>query len=90
MSDSHRFKLYIAALTPGSGEIIEKVRNFLDEQLADRYDLTVICLMDEPHLADDDNIFATPTLVRVSPKPSRRVVGNMTYINRLLVENRVP
>lgn len=71
------FRLYVTGATPGSSRAIAFIKGFCEEFLKGRYRLEVVDVYQQPALADEDGIFATPTLVRTSPLPLRRVVGNL-------------
>jgi circadian clock protein KaiB len=80
----HLLRLYVTGTTPGSNRAIQQVRRVCDERLDGRYDLEVIDIYQLPSLAKDDQIIATPTLVKVLPAPLRRLIGDMSNINRVL------
>ena len=80
----HLLRLYVTGTTAGSTRAIQQVRRVCDEHLAGRYDLEVIDIYQLPALAKDDQIIATPTLIRVLPAPLRRLIGDMSNINRVL------
>ncbi len=76
----YKFRLYLY-VTGVASKSIEDAWNFkaiLDEKLKGRYSLEVINVLDNPHRAEEDNILATPTLVKVSPPPEKRVVGDLS------------
>jgi circadian clock protein KaiB len=78
-------RLYISGPTPRSASAIVNVRKLCEAHLAGRYDLEVIDLSQAPALASARQIIAVPTLVRESPLPERRFVGDMSNNSRLLV-----
>ena len=87
-SDSARqryvLRLYVTGMTPGSSRAIERVRQLCDERLAGRYALEVIDIYQKPALAKDEQIIATPTLIRVLPAPLRRFIGDLSKVEKTL------
>ena len=77
-------KLFITGLTPRSREAIENVRKLCDEHLKGRYQLQIIDIYQEPLSARENQIVATPTLIRKLPLPIRKYVGKMSRIEKLL------
>jgi len=80
----HLLRLYVTGATPGSTRAIRQVRQVCDNYLNGRYDLEVIDIYRLPSLAKDDQIIATPTLIKVLPAPLRRLIGDMSNINSVL------
>ena len=71
-------KLYIAGQTPRSKRAIANLEDICDkENLRDQFELAVIDVLERPQLAEDENILATPTLIKEHPPPLRRVVGDL-------------
>jgi circadian clock protein KaiB len=77
-------RLYVTGTTPASARAIERVQGFCEEHLRDRYDLEVIDIYQLPALARDEQIVATPTLVKVLPAPLRRFIGDLSRIENVL------
>src|SRR3569833_2979390 len=77
-------RLYVAGNAYQSARAIERVKQICEGCYAGRYDLEVIALYHQPALAQRDQIVALPTLIKLSPPPSRRVVGDMTSTERIL------
>lgn len=77
-------RLYVTGMTPRSTRAISAVRAICDEFLAGRYDLQIIDVYQQPALIRDEQIFATPTLVKKGPEPQRRMIGDMSNRARLL------
>ena len=80
----HLLRLYVTGTTAGSTRAIQQVRRVCDEHLAGRYDLEVIDIYQLPALAKNDQIIATPTLVKVLPAPLRRLIGDMANLDSVL------
>ncbi len=78
-------RLYVAGITPRSTEAIANVTNFCEERLAGRYDLEIIDIYQQPILAKGEQIIAVPTLVKELPSPLRRLIGNMSQKDRIIV-----
>jgi circadian clock protein KaiB len=80
-----QLRLYVMDQTPKSVTAFANLKSFCKSHLKDRYRITVIDLMKQPHLAKGDQILATPTVVRKLPKPVRTIIGNLADIERVLV-----
>lgn len=78
-------RLYVTGATPQSLRAIASVRQVCEEALQGLYELEVIDLYQQPHLAKDDQIIAVPTLIRVLPPPLRRIIGDMSRAGRVLI-----
>jgi circadian clock protein KaiB len=78
------FRLYIAGLTPRSTQAVQNLRNFCEAHLAGRYELEVVDLYQQPHLAQADHILAIPTLIRKLPLPPRQFFGDLSEPRALL------
>jgi circadian clock protein KaiB len=77
-------RLYVTGATPASSRAIQQVRSICDEHLSDRYELEVIDIYQKPALAKDEQIIATPTLIKVLPAPLRRFVGDLSKVEKIL------
>ena len=77
-------RLYVTGLTLTSRQAVARVRKLCDEKLHGRYQLEVIDIYQLPALAKDEQIIATPTLVRLLPTPLRRFIGNLSNIDKVL------
>ncbi len=71
-------KLYVTGVTRASARAVERVRAACEEHLRGRYELEVIDIYQLPALAKGEQLVATPTLIRVLPKPLRRYTGDLT------------
>jgi len=83
--ESWNLRLYVAGQTPRSVTAFANLKKLCEERLAGRYTIEVIDLMKQPHLAQGDQIIAIPTLVRKLPEPIKRVVGDLSNVERVLV-----
>ena len=77
-------RLYVAGMSSRSLAAIAKVKSICEEHLKDRYELEVIDIYQQPELASQAQIVALPTLVRESPLPLRKMIGEMTDETRIL------
>jgi len=78
-------RLYVAGQSPRSVRALENLRIVCDEHLAGRYRVEVIDLLVNPSLARGDEIVAVPTLVRKLPEPIRKIIGDLSDTDRVLV-----
>ncbi|MEO5656672.1 MAG: circadian clock KaiB family protein [Nitrospiria bacterium] len=83
-------RLYVTGTTPQSTRAIANLKRVCDRHLRGRYHLTVIDIYQQPHLATNEQIIATPTLLKQLPLPVRRLIGDMTDEERLLIGLDLP
>lgn len=83
--DFWRLRLYVAGRTPKSLATYANLKRLCDDHLNGRYAIEVIDLVETPRLAKDDQILAVPTLVRTLPEPVRKVIGDLSDTERVLV-----
>lgn len=81
----YELKLYIAGQSARSIAALANLRRICDSHLGGRYSIEVIDLMEKPHLAKADNVLALPTLVRKLPVPVRKIIGDLSNVDRVLV-----
>jgi circadian clock protein KaiB len=79
-------RLFVAGATARSRQAVLRVRQLCEAELKDNCDLEVIDIYQQPNLARDNQIVATPTLVKELPLPVRRFIGNLLNITGLFVE----
>lgn len=79
-----QLRLYIAGQTPKSMTALSNLRKICEEHLKD-YDLEVVDLLKQPQLARGDQILAIPTLVRKLPSPIKKIIGDLSNLERVLV-----
>jgi circadian clock protein KaiB len=84
-SQTYVLRLYVAGATPRSTVAIRNLKSVCETHLRGRYELEVIDLYQRPALASDEQIVATPTLVKVLPTPIRRLIGDLSSAERVLV-----
>jgi circadian clock protein KaiB len=82
---SQVLRLYIAGQTPRSIAAFANLKRICEEHLAGRYRIEVIDLVQNPQLAAGDQILAVPTLVRRLPEPVRKIIGDLSNADRVLV-----
>ena len=82
---SQILRLYIAGQTPRSIAAFANLKRICEEHLAGRYRIEVIDLVQNPQLAAGDQILAVPTLVRRLPEPVRKIIGDLSNADRVLV-----
>src|ERR1700691_640189 len=80
-----RLRLYVAGETARSLAAFANLRKICEEHLANRHSIEVIDLSKQPELAQNDQIVALPTLVRKLPTPVRRVIGDLSNLDRVLI-----
>jgi circadian clock protein KaiB len=78
-------RLYIAGQTPRSVKAFANLKRICEEHLKGRYRIEVIDLIQHPQLAAGDQILAVPTLVRLLPEPVRKIIGDLSNTDRVLV-----
>ena len=78
-------RLYVAGKTPKSMSAIENLKAICDEHLDGKYQIEIVDLLMHPQLAKGDQIIAIPTLVRKLPVPIRKVIGDLSNVERALV-----
>jgi circadian clock protein KaiB len=83
--DKWELRLYIAGQTPKSVLALQNITKYCQEHLAGKYSIEVIDLLKTPQLAEGDQIFAIPTLVRKVPEPIRKIIGDLSNEERVLV-----
>jgi circadian clock protein KaiB len=78
-------RLYIAGQTPKSVAALTNIKRYCEEHMSGQYSIEVIDLLKHPQLAEGDQIFAIPTLVRKVPEPIRKIIGDLSNEERVLV-----
>jgi circadian clock protein KaiB len=83
--EQYNLRLYVAGQTPKSLQAFANLKKICEEHLQGRYNIEVIDLMVHPQLAKGDQILAIPTLVRRLPEPLRKIIGDLSDTERVLV-----
>ena len=81
----YELRLYVAGQTPKSILALKNITQYCREHLEGQYSIEVIDLLKNPQLAAGDQIFAIPTLVRKVPEPIRKIIGDLSNEERVLV-----
>jgi len=82
---TYLLRLYIAGMTDKSAQAVQNIRKICEENLKGRYELEVIDILQQPELAYQAQIIAAPTLIKKLPLPLRRLIGDMSIKERILV-----
>jgi circadian clock protein KaiB len=85
MNDKHLLRLFISAHTPLARRAIKNIERICHEELNDTYELEIVNIIERPEFAEGERILATPTLIKVSPKPTRRVIGDLSNADHVLL-----
>jgi circadian clock protein KaiB len=83
--DKWQLRLYIAGNTPKSIAALTNLKRYCEQHLSNRYEIEVIDLLLNPQLAAGDQILAIPTLVRKVPVPVRKIIGDLSNEEKVLV-----
>jgi circadian clock protein KaiB len=78
-------RLYIAGQTPKSLRALANLKQICEKHLAGKYHVEIIDLLENPQLAGTDQILAIPTLIRKLPEPVRKIIGDLSNVERVLV-----
>ena len=80
-----KLRLYVAGETPRSVAAIESLRRICADYMGTRYEIEVVDLAKNPALAREDQVLAIPTLVRHIPAPAKKIIGDLSNVERVLV-----
>ncbi len=83
--ETWELKLYVAGKTVKSVTAIKNLEKYCKEHLQGKYQIEIIDLLEKPQLAEGDQIFAIPTLVRKFPEPMRKIIGDLSNEEKVLV-----
>ncbi len=81
----YSLKLFITGQTSRSRQAISNLRRICEEQLDGEYELGIIDVLERPNLAEEEKILATPTLIKKLPPPLRRIIGDLSNTEQVLV-----
>ena len=81
----YQLRLYVAGQTPKSVSAFRNLKQICEEHLFGRYEIEIIDLRQDPQLAHGDQILAVPTLVRRLPEPIKKIIGDLSNTERVLV-----
>jgi circadian clock protein KaiB len=82
--EKYVLRLYVSGSTSKSALAIENIKRICEQHLKNRYDLEVIDIYQQPNLARDEQIVAVPTLIKRFPPPLRRLIGDLSNVNKVL------
>ena len=81
----YRLMLYVMGQTQRSQTAIANLQRICESDLENRYEMVVIDVLEQPQLAEDQKIIATPTLIKELPPPIRRIIGDLSDTGRVLL-----
>src|SRR2546421_72277 len=84
-AERYVLRLYVTGMTPRSARAVKNLQAICDEFLAGRYELEVIDIYQQPVLTRGEQIIAAPTLIKKLPLPTRRIIGDMSNRERVLL-----
>jgi circadian clock protein KaiB len=84
-TDNYALRLYVAGQTPKAVRAFENLRKICEEHLQGRYSIEIVDLIENPALGRGDQILALPTLVRRLPTPIKKIIGDLSNTERVLV-----
>ena len=82
---AYQLRLYVAGQTPKSVLAFRNLKQICEEHLHERYEIEIVDLLENPQLASGDQILAVPTLVRRLPEPIKKIIGDLSNTERVLV-----
>ena len=88
--DPYVFRLYITGASPNSSRAIGNLKAFCEKHLDNQYELQIIDVYQQPQIAKSVDIFALPLLIKQSPLPERRLIGDMSNSDKLLKSLNLP
>ena len=81
----YQLRLYIMGQSPRSRNAIKNLKDLCEKELKDQYELSIIDVLERPQLAENEKIIATPTLIKDLPPPLRRVIGDLSDKEKVLM-----
>jgi circadian clock protein KaiB len=84
-SEDWNLRLYVAGQTPKSLRALTNLKQICETYLAGKYHIEIVDLLENPQLASSDQILAIPTLIRKLPEPMRKIIGDLSNTERVLV-----
>ncbi|MEM9445532.1 MAG: circadian clock KaiB family protein [Verrucomicrobiota bacterium] len=80
-----KLRLYVAGVTSNSEKAAANIREVCEKELDGQYELEIIDIFEKPQLAEDERILATPTLIKELPPPLKRIIGDLSSVEKVLV-----
>jgi len=84
-ADTYLLKLYVTGSSARAQQAIENLQRICEQELRGRYKLDIVDVLEHPQAAEDDRILATPTLIKQLPPPLRRVIGDLSDREKVLL-----
>jgi circadian clock protein KaiB len=84
-NEKYLLVLYVTGSTPQSARAIDNIKTICEEHLLGKYNLEVVDLYQNPGLAKSDQIIAAPTLIKKLPLPLRRIIGDLSVTEKVLI-----
>lgn len=84
MAKKYLFKLYLSGRTSSSERQVKNLKKVLEDKIKDQYSLNIIYFTESPELIMRENVIATPMLIKELPLPPKRVIGDISYKEKLL------
>ena len=85
MSKNYLLKLFVTGQTQRSESAISDLRRICEEEFQNQYELIVVDILKRPQLAEDEKILATPTVIKELPLPIRRIIGDLSDKEKVLL-----
>ena len=82
--EKYVLRLYVSGATSKSALAVENIKRICEQHLKNRYDLEVIDIYQQPNLAREEQIVAVPTIIKRSPPPPRRLIGDLSNLRKVL------
>lgn len=83
--DKFKLRLYITGKTPKSERAIANLKEICEKELNGLYELSIIDVLENPQLAENEKILATPTLIKDLPPPLKRIIGDLSNSEKVLL-----
>jgi circadian clock protein KaiB len=83
--NKYLLKLFITGQTPRSERAIANLKRICEEELQGQYEMVIIDTLERPQLAEEENVLATPMLIKQLPPPLRRIIGDLSDVEKVLL-----
>ena len=81
----YKLRLYVAGQTRKAGKAFEDLKVLCEDAFKDQYSIEVVDILEHPELASEDKVFASPTVIKILPAPIRKVIGDLSAKEKVLV-----
>lgn len=85
MNNKYLLKLFITGQTARARQAIDNISRICEERMPGRYEVIVIDVLEDPQIAEDEKVIATPTLIKLLPPPLRRIIGDLSDTEKVLL-----